>query len=114
MVAVEDTALAVTATGGPGIPVVYLNGQFTTQPYWRRVIAELGTEWRHITYEERARGKSKRSAGYSFGAWIRDVAAVLAARGVERPLVVGWSYGAFVATHWASRHPDRDLGRGVG
>jgi hypothetical protein len=35
MVPVDDTALAVTDTGGPGIPVVYLNGQFATQPYWR-------------------------------------------------------------------------------
>lgn len=35
---------------------------------------------------------------------------VLAARGVERPLLVGWSYGAFVAAHWASRNPDRALG----
>jgi pimeloyl-ACP methyl ester carboxylesterase len=111
MVPVDDTALAVTDTGGPGIPVVYLNGQFATQGYWRRVIAELGTGWRHITFDERARGrKSKRSADYSFEAAVRDVDAVLAARGVDRALVVGWSYGAFAAAHWASRNPDRALG----
>ncbi|WP_329374898.1 alpha/beta fold hydrolase [Streptomyces sp. NBC_01483] len=111
MVPVDDTALAVTDTGGPGIPVIYLNGQFATQGYWQRVIAELGTGWRHITYDERARGrKSKRSADYSFEAAVRDVDAVLAARGVDRALVVGWSYGAFVAAHWASRNPDRTLG----
>jgi hypothetical protein len=40
---VEDTALAVTDTGGPGIPVIYLNGQFTTQCHWKKAIAELGT-----------------------------------------------------------------------
>jgi alpha-beta hydrolase superfamily lysophospholipase len=101
MVPVDDTALAVTDTGGPGIPVLYLNGQFSTQGYWRRVIAELGTEeWRHITYDERARGKSKRSADYSFAAAVRDVDAVLAARDVDRALLVGWSYGAVVAAHW--------------
>jgi pimeloyl-ACP methyl ester carboxylesterase len=111
MVPVDDTALAVTDTGGPGIPVVYLNGQFATQGYWRRVIAELGSQWRHITYDERARGrKSKRSADYSFEAAVRDVDAVLAARGVDKALVVGWSYGAFVAAHWASRNPERTLG----
>jgi len=111
MVPVDDTALAVTDTGGPGIPVVYLNGQFATQGYWRRVIADLGTGWRHISYDERARGKrSKRSADYSFEAAVRDVDAVLAARGVDRALVVGWSYGAFVAAHWASRNPDRTVG----
>jgi pimeloyl-ACP methyl ester carboxylesterase len=109
-VPVDDTALAVTDTGGPGVPVVYLNGQFATQGYWRRVIAELGTQWRHITYDERARGRSRRSADYSFEAAVRDVDAVLAARGVDRALVVGWSYGAFVGAHWASRNPDRALG----
>ncbi|MEE4490777.1 alpha/beta fold hydrolase [Streptomyces sp. BE230] len=111
MVPIDDTALAVTDTGGSGIPVIYLNGQFATQGYWRRVIAELGPQWRHITYDERARGKkSKRSADYSFEAAVRDVDAVLAARGVDRALVVGWSYGAFVAAHWAARNPDRTLG----
>ena len=110
MLPVDDTALAVTDTGGPGIPVVYLNGQFATQGYWRRVIAELGTGWRHITYDERARGKSKRSADYSFEVAVSDVDAVLAARGVDRPLLVGWSYGAYVAAHWASRNPGRALG----
>jgi pimeloyl-ACP methyl ester carboxylesterase len=110
MLPVDDTALAVTDTGGPGIPVVYLNGQFATQGYWRRVIADLGTGWRHITYDERARGKSKRSADYSFDVAVRDVDAVLAARGVDQALLVGWSYGAYVAAHWASRNPDRALG----
>lgn len=110
MVPVDDTALAVTDTGGPGIPVIYCNGQFATQGYWQRVIAELGSGFRHITFDERARGKkSKTSADYSFEACVRDVDAVLAARGVDRALVVGWSYGAFVAAHWASRNPDRAL-----
>jgi pimeloyl-ACP methyl ester carboxylesterase len=111
MVPVDDTALAVTDTGGIGTPVIYLNGQFATQGYWRRVLAELGTDWRHITYDERARGKkSLRSADYSFEAAVRDVDAVLTARGVERALVVGWSYGAVVAAHWAARNPERTIG----
>jgi pimeloyl-ACP methyl ester carboxylesterase len=110
LVPVDDTALAVTDTGGPGVPVIYLNGQFATQGYWRKVIAELGTGWRHITYDERARGRSKRSADYSFEAAVRDVDAVLAARGVDRALLVGWSYGAVVAAHWAARNPDRTVG----
>jgi pimeloyl-ACP methyl ester carboxylesterase len=58
----------------------------------------------------RARGKSKRSADYSFETNVRDVDAVLAARGVDRALLVGWSYGAFVAAHWASRNPARTVG----
>jgi pimeloyl-ACP methyl ester carboxylesterase len=108
MVPVDDTALYVIDTGGPGRPVVYLNGSYADQKHWRPLIAELGTaEWRHITYDERARGRSKRSADYSFEACLRDLDAVLKATGVERAILVGWSYGAALAVHWADRHPDR-------
>jgi pimeloyl-ACP methyl ester carboxylesterase len=110
MVPVDDTALYVTDTGGRGRPVVYLNGAYADQSHWRRVIADLGSDYRHITYDERARGKSKRSADYSFEACIRDVDAVLKARGVDRPLLVGWSYGGVLAWHWADRNLDRVLG----
>jgi pimeloyl-ACP methyl ester carboxylesterase len=110
MVPVDDTALAVTDTGGPGIPVLYLNGHMASHRPWRRVITELGTGWRHITYDMRGRGRSKRSADYSFETNVRDVDTVLAARGVNRALVVAWSYGAFAAAHWASRNPGRTVG----
>ncbi|MDG4811012.1 alpha/beta hydrolase [Micromonospora sp. WMMD1120] len=111
MVPVDDTALAVTDTGGGGVPVVFLNGQFATQGYWRHVLGDLGDGWRHITYDERARGRqSGRSADYSFEAAVRDVDAVLAARGVQRAVLVGWSYGAAVAAHWVHRNPDRTIG----
>ena len=110
MVPVDDTALYVRDTGGRGRPVVYLNGAYADQSHWRRVIADLGSDYRHITYDERARGKSKRSADYSFEACLRDVDAVLKARGVDRPLVVGWSYGGVLSWHWADRNPDRVLG----
>ena len=59
MVSVDDTALAVTDTGGPGQPVVYLNGSYASQDHWRHVIATLGDGYRHITFDERARGKSR-------------------------------------------------------
>jgi len=38
----EDTALAVADSGGPGIPLLYLNGSYADRSHWRRVISELG------------------------------------------------------------------------
>lgn len=110
LVPVEDTALAVTDTGGAGIPVLYLNGSYTSQPGWRPVIAELGDGFRHLTFDERARGKSRKSADYSFEACLRDIDAVLDARGVDRALLVGWSYGAALALHYGTRRPGRTAG----
>ncbi|RMI33009.1 alpha/beta fold hydrolase [Nocardia stercoris] len=111
MVTVEDTALAVTDTGGTGRPVVYLNGSYATRKNWKKVVADLGPGFRHITFDERARGKSETSNDYSFEACLRDIDAVLAARGItEKVILVGWSYGALVAVHWADRNPDRVAG----
>jgi pimeloyl-ACP methyl ester carboxylesterase len=110
LVPVDDTALAVTDTGGSGPPIVYLNGAYASQPSWRPVIAELGPTWRHVTYDERARGRSRQSSDYSFEACVHDVDTILAARGVAQPVLVGWSYGAAVALHWSTRNPDRVTG----
>ncbi|GAB3242573.1 hypothetical protein GCM10027535_57330 [Mycolicibacterium hippocampi] len=71
-------------------------------------MAELGPRWRHGTYDERARGRSKRPMDYSFEGCLRDVDAVVAVTGVDRPVLVGWFYGAALAAHWADRNPDRD------
>lgn len=110
LVVVDDSALAVTDTGGAGVPVVYLNCQFANQGCWRKVIAELGPRFRHITYDEQGRGKSKKSADYSFATCVRDVDVILAARQVNQVLVVGWSYGAYIAAHWVSQNPEHALG----
>lgn len=109
-VPVGDSALAVTDTGGPGVPVIYLNGHMATQRNWRRVVTELGPGFRHITYDMRGRGRSKPSADYSFPTNVTDIDAVLADRGVDRALAVGWSYGAFAAAHWVGPNPDRAVG----
>jgi pimeloyl-ACP methyl ester carboxylesterase len=45
-----------------------------------------------------------------FEAVVRDLDAVLEARGVERPLLVGWSCGALLGVHWAARNPGRVVG----
>ncbi|MEU8898856.1 alpha/beta hydrolase [Nocardia sp. NPDC048505] len=111
MVTVEDTALAVSDTGGHGQTVVYLNGAYADQSHWKKVIADLGPGYRHITFDERARGKSEQSADYSFAACLRDIDAVLAARKITGPVIlVGWSYGGVISWHWADANPDRVLG----
>ena len=78
----NDLGLTV---GGSGIPVLYLNGQFATQGYWRRVITELGPQWRHITYDERARGRKSEIQLTPYSQPIRPRCTAPAARAL-RPL----------------------------
>lgn len=110
-ISVDDTKLYTVDTGGSGTPIVYLNGQFANMTYWSKVIDNMGENYRHITYDERARGrKSGTSDDYSFETVVQDVDVILKSRNIKKCIVVGWSYGAFVAAYWASRNPDRCLG----
>lgn len=106
MVPTDDTTLFVRDSGGDGRSVIYINGGFADHTPWRRVIADLGPGYRHITFDGRARGKSGTSSDYSFAAFVRDIAAVKSARHAERPVLVGWSNGASLAAQYTVEHPD--------
>lgn len=110
LISVDDTQLFVRDSGGERQPVLYLNGGFADGTHWRHVIADLGDTFRHLTFDGRARGKSGTSSDYSFAACVRDISAVLDARGVDQAIVVGWSNGASLAAQFAVDHPERVVG----
>ncbi len=110
LIPVEDTKLFVTDTGGSGETVIYLNGSYANQGHWKGVVKELGSDYRHILFDERARGKSQKSNDYSFNACLKDLSAIIKARQIEKPILVGWSYGAILAVHWVRNNPNIALG----
>jgi pimeloyl-ACP methyl ester carboxylesterase len=106
----SDTSLHCNDSGGAGCPILFLNGAFGTQHDWARVLGRLDPRYRTVTFDARGRGKSRRSKTYSFAADLDDVAAVVAATGLRRHLIVGWSHGAALAVRYAAQHPDEVTG----
>lgn len=105
-----DTQLhAVDAPGGPP-PLLFLSGGFATVQSWNRVIGRLDGRYRTVRFDARGRGKSGRSADYSAPAAVDDTGRVIDATGLERPVLVGWSYGATLAVRYAAEHPGRVAG----
>jgi pimeloyl-ACP methyl ester carboxylesterase len=104
-VPVADTVLDCNDAGGTGYPLVFLNGAFDNQRGWKKALNSLGSKFRAIT-DERARGRSKPSSDYSFEGCVDDVASIVGATGVRRPLLVGWSLGAAIAVRYAANHRD--------
>src|SRR4051812_17517673 len=104
---VADTRLhAVDDPGGPPA-VLFLSGGFGTVQNWSRVVSRLDGRYRTVRFDARGRGKSGRSADYSVQGAIDDVRAVIHKTGLERPILVGWSYGATIAVRYAAQHPGR-------
>ena len=84
--------------GGPGF-------DHTT---WADVMGPL-SEWAQVVvYDHRGNGRS--DAGqrekWTFEQWGDDVAAFCDALGIEKPVVIGSSFGGFVAISYAGRNPD--------
>ena len=98
--------------GGEGRPVVLLHGLASTCRIWDFVAPIVAQDFSVIAVDQRGHGDSgKPEAGYDFASVSGDVAALLAGRGIERPLVVGHSWGADVALELAVAKPE--LLRGI-
>ena len=109
-VPVADTVLDCNDSGGSGYPLIFLNGAYGSQRDWKKVLNKLGSGYRIITYDERARGNSKKSADYSFEGCLDDLSAIIAATGLKHPLLAGWSYGGAIAVRYAAQYPDSAAG----
>jgi len=102
---VADTVLDANDTEGDGFPLLLLSGQFATQRSWKKLLQRLAGRYRVVAYDTRARGRSGTSNDYSFASNVDDISAVLQATGIQRPVLVGWSYGAALAVRYAALHP---------
>jgi pimeloyl-ACP methyl ester carboxylesterase len=100
-------ALAFTATGQHGPPVVLLHGLFGAAQNFGAVAKALGSRFRVVALDLRNHGQSPHAASMTYPDMAADVAATLAALGLPRAAVVGHSMGGKVAMALAQAHPER-------
>jgi pimeloyl-ACP methyl ester carboxylesterase len=102
-----ETGLAYDVEGS-GTPVVFLHGLTFDRRTWRPIVEQLGGSVMSITVDLPAHGDSGGEP-----APLEDVTEqirrLLAALGVERPIVVGHSMAAGIAGLYASAHPVRGI-----
>ncbi|HEY7324019.1 MAG TPA: alpha/beta hydrolase [Streptosporangiaceae bacterium] len=94
--------LHVREWGKPdGPPILFIHGWSQNHLCWaRQYDSELAGEFRLVAYDLRGHGMSEaplEPGHYTEGQlWADDVAAIIAELQLGRPVLVGWSYGAFV------------------
>lgn len=82
------------------------HGLASSQRIWDLMLPRLSRRFRVVTYDARGHGRSaKPSSGYGFDRVVADARAVIRAARLERPVVVGHSWGAMVTLELTSRHP---------
>jgi pimeloyl-ACP methyl ester carboxylesterase len=93
--------------GGDGPPVALLHGLASNARIWDGVASRLAAAGlRVVALDQRGHGESDQpGGGYDFATVGRDLQAALAALELERPLLVGHSWGANVALQYAADRP---------
>lgn len=84
-----------------GAPILFIHGWSQNHLCWKRQYdGPLAEEFRLVAFDLRGHGMSDaplESEHYRNGRlWAEDVAAIIDQLGLDRPVLVGWSYGGFV------------------
>ena len=129
--AADPAPPAVTSTtiaGGGGLRLTVYEGGNATAPSivfihgftgsylsWEpQLSGPLATDFRLVAYDFRGHGASEKpleAAKYTDGTlWADDLNAVIQAKHLDRPVLVGWSYGGLVISDYLRRYGEGAIG----
>ena len=122
MSVIAQQARTHTVTGGGGLrlhvrewgrpdgpPILFIHGWSQNHLCWaKQYESALADEFRLVAYDLRGHGMSEAPLGpehYTDGRlWAADVDAIIDGLRLDRPVLVGWSYGAFVICDYVRAH----------
>jgi pimeloyl-ACP methyl ester carboxylesterase len=98
-------------TGGNKPPIVINHGAGDDGLCWTRIAKVLQVDYDVILPDARGHGKSASGEGdYSTQARLADLASLLQALNLDRPVIGGHSMGADTCLHYAAVYPDQVRG----
>jgi non-heme chloroperoxidase len=128
MTTVAQTRTIHTVQGGGGLwlhvrewgkadgpPILFIHGLSQSHLCWaKQYQSSLAEEFRLVAYDLRGHGMSEaplEPEHYSEGGlWADDVAAIIDQLRLDRPVLVGWSYGGFVICDYVRAHGQDRIG----
>jgi pimeloyl-ACP methyl ester carboxylesterase len=98
-----------------GPELLLIHGWSQSDLCWaKQVNGELASRFRIVTFDLRGHGLSEKPSSpehYEDGRlWADDVAAVIEATALQRPVVGAWSYGGFVVTDYLRAYGEARIG----
>jgi pimeloyl-ACP methyl ester carboxylesterase len=93
---------------GKGKQILCVHGITANCRFWDCLASALALHHRVIAMDLRGRGLSdKPRTGYSIQHHCKDILALMNDQGLERPVLMGHSLGAFISLVFAARYPRR-------
>lgn len=94
--------------GTQGPPIVCVHGLTANAFFFQAVADDLARDHQVYAYDLRGRGDSdKPEQGYSVPIHAEDLAQLIDAWGLERPIIIGHSLGALIALYFAAHYPTK-------
>ncbi|MDB5538526.1 MAG: hypothetical protein JWQ89_253 [Devosia sp.] len=93
---------------GRGQPLILLHGGTATAESWGEAMPTMADRYRVFALDTRGHGKTSNPAQkLSYAQFADDVAGFIAALGLRKPLIVGYSDGGQTALEFGLRHPGK-------
>ncbi|MEQ9109749.1 MAG: alpha/beta hydrolase [Rhodospirillaceae bacterium] len=111
----DGVPLVVAETGNPDGPsILFIHGFSQSILSWKMQLDDPGlqSKYRMVAFDLRGHGASGKpwtSNDYESRDWGSDVAAVIATKNLDKPVLVGWSFGGSVMTAYLRHHGMEDV-----
>jgi pimeloyl-ACP methyl ester carboxylesterase len=96
-------------TQGTGVPLVFIHGALLNSDLWTHQIETFSDLFQSVAYDLRGHGRSgpSDSMRYTIRTFADDLAEILDALELRRPILCGLSMGGMVAQSFAAKYPER-------
>ena len=96
-------------TQGTGVPLVFIHGALLNTGLWTRQIETFSDLFACVAYDLRGHGRTGASnlRRYTVGTFADDLAEMLDALELRRPILCGLSMGGMIAQSFAAKYPER-------
>jgi pimeloyl-ACP methyl ester carboxylesterase len=96
-------------TQGTGVPLVFIHGALLNSDLWTHQLETFSDLFQTVAYDLRGHGRTGPSAlrRYTIRTFADDLAEILDALELRRPILCGLSMGGMIAQSFAAKYPER-------
>jgi pimeloyl-ACP methyl ester carboxylesterase len=96
-------------TQGTGVPLVFLHGALLNSDLWAQQVETFSDLFQCVAYDLRGHGRTGPSdlRRYTTGTFADDLAEILVALELRRPILCGLSMGGMIAQTFAAKYPEQ-------
>jgi non-heme chloroperoxidase len=111
----DGNQLAVQEWGDPmGRPIIFLHAYGMNHLFWHEQLADEALQkHRLITFDHRGHGESDKPLTADFynnaDVWADDLQAIVTARQIEKPILVGWSMSGALMLDYLTKYGEGNL-----